>query len=86
MRDGPGRQGNSADQRTLIGMVTMEHDAPKTLSVPEAGRQYFDLGKNASYEAARRGELPVIKIGSRLRVPIAALERMLAEAGTGKAA
>ena len=49
----------------------------KTLSVPVAGRLYFDLGKNASYEAARRGEIPVIKIGSRLRVPIIALEKML---------
>jgi hypothetical protein len=63
----------------------MEDDAPKTLSVPKAGKQYFDLGRNASYEAARRGELPVIKIGRRLRVPIPALERMLAEAGTGNA-
>ena len=64
----------------------MEADAPKTLSVPEAGKRYFNLAKNASYEAARRGDLPVIKIGSRLRVPIAALERMLAEAGRGNAA
>ena len=64
----------------------MEADAPKTLSVPEAGKRYFNLAKNASYEAARRGDLPVIKIGSRLRVSIAALERMLAEAGRGNAA
>jgi hypothetical protein len=54
---------------------------PKTLPVPVAGRRYFDLGRNASYEAAKRGDLPVIRIGSRLRVPIAALERMLADAG-----
>ena len=27
---------------------------PKTMTVPEAGRTYFDLGRNASYEAARR--------------------------------
>ena len=56
-------------------------DQPKTLSVPEAGKLYFDLGKNASYEAAKRGELPVVKIGSRLRCPVAALERMLDRAG-----
>ena len=54
---------------------------PKTLTVPMAGRRYFDLGRNASYEAAKRGDLPVIRIGSRLRVSIAALERMLADAG-----
>ena len=50
---------------------------PKTISVPEAGAQYFGLAKNASYEAAARGQLPVIKIGGRLRVPVCQLERML---------
>jgi hypothetical protein len=56
-------------------------EQPKTMTVPEAGRQYFGIARNASYDAAKRGEIPVIKIGSRLRVPVAALERMLAEAG-----
>jgi hypothetical protein len=54
---------------------------PKTLTVPEAGREYFGLGRNASYEAARRGEIPTIKIGKLLRVPVVALERKLQEAG-----
>ena len=57
----------------------MDDDAPKTLSVPAAGKRYFDLGKNASYAAAARGEIPVIRIGARLRVPVIALERMLAQ-------
>jgi hypothetical protein len=56
-------------------------EQPKTLSVPEAGRRYFGLARNASYDAARGGELPVIRIGSRLRVPVVALERMLDKAG-----
>jgi hypothetical protein len=59
----------------------VDGQSTKTLSVPEAGKLYFDLGRNASYEAAKRGDLPVIKIGSRLRVPIMRLEQMLAEAG-----
>jgi len=50
---------------------------PKTISVPEAGAQYFGLAKSASYEAAARGEIPVIRIGGRLRVPVCQLERML---------
>jgi hypothetical protein len=54
---------------------------PKTLTVPEAGRVYFDLGRNASYEAARRGDIPVIKIGRLLRVPVGAMERKLEETG-----
>jgi excisionase family DNA binding protein len=58
----------------------MDHDTPKTMSVPEAGRQ-LGVGKNGAYAAAARGEMPVIKIGSRLRVPVVAFDRMLAEAG-----
>lgn len=49
--------------------------------MPQAGREYFELGKNASYEAVRRGEIPVIRIGRILRVPVIALERMLENAG-----
>jgi hypothetical protein len=56
-------------------------DDCKTLTVPEAGRRYFDLGGNASYEAARRGEIPTIRIGRLLRVPVVALERKLEGAG-----
>jgi hypothetical protein len=52
---------------------------PKTMTVPEAGRVYFDLDRNASYEAARRGDIPTIKIGRLLRVPVVALERKLEE-------
>jgi hypothetical protein len=52
-------------------------DKPKTLSVPDAGRIYFDMGRNASYAAAALGQLPTIKIGSRLRCPVVALERMM---------
>ena len=49
---------------------------PKTVSVPEAGK-WLGIGRNAAYEAARRGEIPTIKIGRLLRVPVVALERKL---------
>jgi Helix-turn-helix domain len=52
---------------------------PKTISVVEAGK-YFGLRRAGSYAAAARGELPTIRIGRRLRVPVVALERMLQEA------
>jgi hypothetical protein len=60
-----------------------ENRAPacKTMNVPEAGARYFGLQRDASYDAAKRGDIPVIKIGRTLRVPIAALERMLDQAG-----
>ncbi len=53
-------------------------------TVPEAG-ELLSLGRSASYEAARRGDLPVIRIGKRLFVPIEALRSMLAKAGQSDA-
>jgi len=35
------------------------------------------MGRNQAYEAAKAGEIPTIKIGRRLLVPRAALDRML---------
>lgn len=53
----------------------------KTLSVPEAGKQYFGLSRGASYAAAANGQIPTIKIGRIIRVPVIAVERMLERAG-----
>jgi hypothetical protein len=55
----------------------MTEEVQLTISVPEDGRKYFGLCRNAAYDAAARGEIPTIKIGRLLRVPIRALERML---------
>jgi excisionase family DNA binding protein len=51
-------------------------EQPKVLTVPEAGR-WLGLSRNAAYEAARRGDIPTIRIGRLLRVPVAALERKI---------
>jgi hypothetical protein len=55
----------------------MAIDNELTISVPEAGKRYFGLSRNASYDAAARGDLPVIRIGRLLRCPVRALEAML---------
>jgi hypothetical protein len=57
------------------------NDLPLTMTVPEAGKLYFGLSRNASYAAAERGDIPVIKIGKLLRVPVRALEAKLDRAG-----
>ena len=49
----------------------------ETLSVPQAGARYFGLSRNASYEAARRGDLPTIDVGRLKRVPVRTMERKL---------
>jgi len=59
----------------------MKDEEEKTVSVPVAGRRYYNLGRNGSYAAAARGEIPTIKVGRLLRVPVCAMERKLAEAG-----
>ena len=62
-------------------MSSAQQKECRTLSVPEAGRDYFGLERQAAYRAARAGQLPVVKIGRRMRVPIEALEMMLKQAG-----
>jgi excisionase family DNA binding protein len=46
------------------------------ISVVEAGKR-LGIGRSAAYQAAAKGELPTIRIGGLLRVPLAALERKL---------
>jgi excisionase family DNA binding protein len=48
----------------------------RTLTVEEAAKE-LGISKASAYEAARTGELPTIRIGKRILVPVAALERML---------
>ena len=59
----------------------MANEEPLTLSVPEAGRRYFGLSRNGSYDAAMRGEIPTVAVGRLLRVPVRLMERMLDTAG-----
>jgi hypothetical protein len=56
-------------------------DAPMTISVPKAGKIYFGLSRNAAYAAAKRGDIPTIKIGKLLRVPVRTLEQKLNAVG-----
>jgi hypothetical protein len=49
---------------------------PTVLSVEEAGR-VVGLKRSASYDAAKRGELPTITFGRRLMVPTGRLLSLL---------
>ncbi len=49
----------------------------KAYSVEQTGK-VLGIGRNAAYEAVRRGDITSIKIGGRIVVPIAAVEKMLA--------
>jgi excisionase family DNA binding protein len=49
---------------------------PDVLTVQEAAR-ILRLGRNAAYEAIRRGEIPSLRIGRRIVIPRTGLERLL---------
>ena len=56
-------------------MATKEQSG--TVSVDEAARR-LGIGRKLAYVAVHDGSLPVIKLGSRMRVPTNALNELLA--------
>jgi excisionase family DNA binding protein len=61
-------------------MDSEKTQAPLTISVPEAGRR-LGIGRSSAYTAAAVGQIPTIRIGGLIRVPVRALEQMLESAG-----
>jgi excisionase family DNA binding protein len=55
-----------------------------TLTVEEVAR-LLRIGRGTAYAAVRRGDIPSIRIGKRVLVPRAALERLLDAASAGEA-
>jgi excisionase family DNA binding protein len=58
----------------------MNDQARQTLTVEEAART-LGCGRNAAYQAVRRGEIPAIRLGRRILIPRVALERLLETQG-----
>jgi hypothetical protein len=57
-------------------MATSETTEIFTYEVPEAGAM-VGLSRNASYEAAKRGDIPTVRFGKRLKVLKAVWDRKL---------
>ena len=53
----------------------------RTMTVPQAGA-VLGIGRTAAYQAAHTGEIPTIRIGNRIVVPLPAFERMLQQTPT----
>ena len=47
-----------------------------TITVDEAALR-LRIGRNQTYEAVRRGDIPAIRVGARWLVPTVALDRLL---------
>ena len=62
---------------TKIGKTSVRpSNDRKTYDVEEAGG-LLGIGRNQAYDAAKRGDIPTIRIGKRVLVPKAALDRLL---------
>ena len=66
-------------------MEMSNHSDPLVLTAVETAR-LLRIGRGTVYEYIRCGSIPSIRIGRRILVPRAALERMLSEAGMGQPA
>lgn len=49
---------------------------PLTVTIEEAGR-LLGIGRDASYRAASRGQIPFIQVGRKRRVPVGKLAELL---------
>ena len=58
----------------------MENAERLTYTIPEAA-QLLGISARHAFTSARRGDIPILRIGHRMVVPKAALEAMLAGAG-----
>lgn len=65
--------------------MNADSDTPHTawrdkavLTVPEGGA-VLGLGRDAAYAAARRGDMPTLRFGKRILVPVAKLKQLLGE-------
>ena len=55
-------------------------DDKKVVTVMEVAR-ILGIGRNLAYEAVARGEIPSIRVGGRILIPVAALDQMLVAVG-----
>ena len=55
-------------------------DATLVIDVVEAGRR-LGISRSAAYQAVHAGQIPSVRIGRLIRVPLVALQRMLDQAG-----
>jgi excisionase family DNA binding protein len=60
-------------------ILPAQYDGRVAFPIPEVG-EILGISRWSAYEAAKRGDLPVIKIGRRKLVPRRALEKLLSSA------
>ena len=66
----------SRDRAIHSGGKVAEPVIRRTYQIGEVAK-LLGIGRNAAYEAAKRGDFPTIRIGKRLVAPKAAIDRLL---------
>jgi hypothetical protein len=61
-----------------VTKTTENSEVPFTEDVPALGKRMLGLGRAASYEAAKRGIIPMIRVGRKMRGLTRVLEARLA--------
>ena len=61
-------------------MMLPADDKRATLTVEEAA-ELLGIGRSNAYQSVRDGSIPSIRLGKRIVVPVAALERLLNNGG-----
>src|SRR5580658_9148579 len=75
-----GRNGAAKQTTEKSPDEAKERDRPERLAVSvEEASQLLGISKWLGYEMVAQGQLPALRLGRRLVVPLAALERMLEE-------
>lgn len=59
-------------------MATRETIERQTLTIEEVAA-LLGISRNSAYQAVASGQIPVLRLGRRLLIPRAALERLLAD-------
>ncbi|RYG55739.1 hypothetical protein EON80_30255 [bacterium] len=59
-------------------VMTLEEALSRpTISVPDAGAVFFALKRNASYDAAKKGDIPTVDVGGRKLAIVSAIAAKL---------
>jgi excisionase family DNA binding protein len=74
LSDAERKAGGDGQRSSVLGP---EWDGFSVFTVEEAGCKILRLSRESAYAAAGKGDLPTIRVGRRLLVPRAALERLL---------
>jgi len=84
--NGPDLRSSAALRDGRIGAAPLGRSQPSlTLTIPQAAR-LLGISTSAAYECARKGQIPTVKLGTRVLVSRKRLEDMIDGHNAGQAA